>query len=85
MIDDLLRQGRPSYGGMTHVASLKFQEGELLEIPYNVMQRAAGHDQKSCVIEISGGGELLEILYNVMQRAAGHDQRTYYLSHSYSI
>jgi len=33
--------------GMTHVASLKFQGGELLEILYNVMQRPVGHDQRA--------------------------------------
>jgi len=37
----LLPPGRLFYGGMTHVASLKFQGGrkKLLEILYNVMQR----------------------------------------------
>jgi len=41
-------QGRPSYGGMTHVASLKFQGGgELLKILHNVMQRPVGHVQRA--------------------------------------
>ena len=40
-------QERPFYTGMTHVASLKFQGGELLEILYNVMQRTVGHDQRA--------------------------------------
>jgi len=38
--------GVHTMGGMTHVASLKFQ-GVMLEILYNVMQRPVGHDQRS--------------------------------------
>jgi len=44
-------QGHPSWGGgeMTHVASLKFQGGESLEILYNVMQQPVGHDQRAYI------------------------------------
>ena len=43
------QQGRPSWGGMTDVALLKFQgRGEKsLEILYNVLQWPVGHDQRA--------------------------------------